>query len=139
MTGRAWTRGWRSRRSRGLDLPGTRELVRRYTEASVAVDVDGREDVRCSMPPTPGLRAGRAAVVEEWIESGFESLGRLRGVPTPVNRQPAVAFYLWHEDSGAFRPLTVDVLRVTGGAIAEITTFDAGRFPRLGLPDRLPA
>src|SRR4051794_1337587 len=39
--------------------PGTRELVRRFTDASVATDVDVlaamlRDDVRCSMPPTPG-------------------------------------------------------------------------------------
>ena len=57
---------------------------------------------------------------------------------TGVNRQPAVAFYLWREREGGYLPLTIDVLRVTGGAIAEIVTFHADRFPRLGLPERLP-
>ena len=38
----------------------TRDLVRRFTEASVATDIETlstmlRDDVRCSMPPTPGL------------------------------------------------------------------------------------
>jgi len=46
----------------------TRELVRRFTDASVATDVDAlagmlREEARCSMPPTPGLYVGRDAVV----------------------------------------------------------------------------
>ncbi|MGW5748778.1 RNA polymerase subunit sigma-70 [Amycolatopsis sp. NPDC003861] len=125
----------------GEEDAGTRELVRRYTEASVALDVGGiaallRENVRCSMPPTPGLHLGRDVVVRNWVEDGFEQLTGLHGVPTSVNRQPAVAFYLRRE--GVYRPLTIDVLRVSGGAITEITTFDAGRFPVLGLPERLP-
>src|SRR4051812_41582153 len=50
----------------------TRALVRRYTDASVATDIEGvaallRDDVRCSMPPTPGLYVGRDAVVRDWI------------------------------------------------------------------------
>src|SRR5829696_5464333 len=57
----------------GEEDAGTRELVRRYTDASVATDVDGlaaplRDDVRCSMPPTPGLYVGRVAVVKYWVE-----------------------------------------------------------------------
>ncbi|MGA4686239.1 MULTISPECIES: RNA polymerase subunit sigma-70 [Micromonospora] len=122
----------------------TRELVRRFTDAAVAKDVGAlatmlRDDVRCSMPPTPGLQIGRDAVVSDWIADGFESLGSMRAVPTAVNRQPAVAFYLWQDSDGAYLPLTVDALRVTGGAITEIVTFHADRFPRLGLPERLPA
>ncbi|WP_246613792.1 RNA polymerase subunit sigma-70 [Paractinoplanes bogorensis] len=128
----------------GTDDAATRDLVRRFTEASVAKDVDGlaallRDDVRCSMPPTPGLFLGRDAVVRDWLGDGFEELGHLRTVPTSVNRQPAVAFYLWRPPDGAYLPLTIDVLGVTGGAIAEIVTFDHTRFPSLGLPERLTA
>jgi RNA polymerase sigma-70 factor (TIGR02960 family) len=123
---------------------GTRELVRDFTEASVATDIGRlttmlREDVRCSMPPTPGLRVGRDAVVNDWIADGFDGMTGLRGVATSVNRQPAVAFYHWREADGAYLPLTLDVLRVSGGAITEIVTFHADQFPRLGLPERLPA
>ncbi|NEB00362.1 RNA polymerase subunit sigma-70 [Streptomyces sp. SID13726] len=123
---------------------GTRELVRRYTDASVATDIGRvtallRDDVRCSMPPTPGLFVGRDAVVKDWVDSGFEGMTGLRALPTSVNRQPAVAFYLWRQEEGAHLPLTIDVLRITGGAITEIVTFHADRFPRLGLPERLPA
>ncbi len=128
----------------GEEDAGTRELVRRFTEASVATDIGAitallRDDVRCSMPPTPGVYVGRDAVVADWVADGFERLEGLRAVPTAVNRQPAVAYYLWHPQENAYLPLTIDVLRVTGGAITEITIFHADRFPRLGLPDRLPA
>ena len=98
-----------------------------------------RDDVRSSMPPTPGLYVGRDTVVKYWIESGFEGMTGLRAVPTSVNRQPAVAFYHWRQQEDAYLPLTLDALRITGGAISEIVTFHADQFSRLGLPERLPA
>ena len=84
------------------DDVATRDLVRRFTDATVAVDLAGvaamlRDDVRFAMPPTPGLHVGREAVVADWVDGGFESLEGLRGVPTAVNRQPAVGFYLWRK------------------------------------------
>ena len=126
------------------DDPAVRELVRRFTDATVATDIPTlttmlRDDVRCSMPPTPGLHVGRDAVVADWVADGFEGIEGLRGVPTSVNRQPAVAFYLWHEAEGAYLPLTIDVLRVSGGEITEVTIFHSDQFPRLGLPERLAA
>ncbi|MBA4609286.1 RNA polymerase subunit sigma-70 [Aeromicrobium sp. Marseille-Q0843] len=128
----------------GADDPETLELVRRYTEACVATDIDSiaemlREDVRCSMPPTPGLLVGRDAVVGDWVESGFESMTGLRVVATSANRQPAVGAYLWREQENAYLPLTVDVLRIESGKISEILTFHSDQFPRLGLPERLKA
>ncbi len=69
----------------------------------------------------------------------IEGLQHLRGVLTFVNRQPAVAFYLWRKPEEAYLPLTIAVLRITGGAITEIVTFHVDQFPRLGLPERLPA
>ncbi|XVV15394.1 RNA polymerase subunit sigma-70 [Actinoplanes sp. CA-131856] len=128
----------------GEDDPGTLDLVRRYTEASVTTNIPVlasmvRDDVRSAMPPTPGLYVGRDTVVKYWIESGFEGMTGLRAVPTSANRQPAIAYYHWREAEGLYRPLTMDVLRVTGGAITEIYTFHADRFPRFGLPESLPA
>jgi RNA polymerase sigma-70 factor (TIGR02960 family) len=126
----------------GEEDASTRELVRRFTDASVATDIDVlatmlRDDVRCSMPPTPGLHVGRDAVVRDWVEDGFVGMQGLRGIPTAVNRQPAIGFYLWQEREAAYLPLTVDALRISGGAITEIVTFHADQFPRLGLPERL--
>jgi RNA polymerase sigma-70 factor (ECF subfamily) len=128
--------------SGGEQDAATRELVRRYTDASLATDIERlaamlREDVRCSMPPTPGLYVGRDAVVKDWVESGFPGMQGLRAVPTSANRQPAVAFYQWRDREGAYLPLTIDVLRVSGGAVAEIVTFHADQFARLGLPELL--
>jgi RNA polymerase sigma-70 factor (ECF subfamily) len=128
----------------GEEDSATRELLRRFTDATVATDVGVlatmlRDDVRCSMPPTPGLHVGRDAVVHDWIQDGFEGMTGLRGVPTSVNRQPAVAFYLWQEQQDAYLPLTLDVLRITDGVITEIVIFHDDQFPRLGLPGRLPA
>jgi RNA polymerase sigma-70 factor (ECF subfamily) len=122
----------------------TRELVRRFAEASVATDIPAltamlRDDVRCFMPPTPGLHVGREAVVQNWVEEGFAEMTGLRAIPTAVNRQPAVAFYEWDHAVGAYLPLTLDTLRITDGKIAEIVTFHADQFPRLGLPERLSA
>ena len=128
----------------GVEDGATRDLVRRFTDASVATDIERlaamlRDDVRCSMPPTPGLQIGRDAVVNDWVQDGFVGMKGLRGVPTSANRQPAIAFYQWQPAEGAYLPLTLDVLRVTGGAIAEITTFHDDQFPRFGLPERLRA
>ncbi|KQV74566.1 RNA polymerase subunit sigma-70 [Aeromicrobium sp. Root344] len=122
----------------------TRELVRRFTDASVAKDIGAittmlRDDVRYAMPPTPGLYVGRDVVIGDWVADGFESLGDLRTVLTSVNRQPAIAFYLWQEHEGAYLPLTIDVLRISDGKVTEIFIFHADQFPRLGLPERLAA
>jgi RNA polymerase sigma-70 factor (TIGR02960 family) len=128
----------------GEEDTGTRELVRRYTQASVDTDIEAlatllRDDVRCSMPPTPGLYVGRDTVVNDWVQSGFEGMKHLRAVRTSVNRQPAVAFYQRPTPADAYLPLTIDVLRITDGSITEIITFHADQFPQLGLPKYLPA
>jgi len=128
----------------GADDPATLDLVRRYTEASVATDVAGlaallRDDARFSMPPSLGLYVGRDTIVKGWIEGGFPAMKGLRAVVTAVNRQPAVAIYLWQEKEGAYLPIAIDVLRVNGGKISEIIAFHADQFPRLGLPERFPA
>ena len=121
-----------------------RELVRRFTEASVAADVDTiasmlRDDVRFAMPPTQGLVVGRDAVLADWVEGGYPEMTGFRPVATSVNRQPAVAYYIWEERAGAYVPLTIDVLRISGGQVTEVTIFDREQFPRLGLPERLEA
>ena len=121
-----------------------RELVRRFTEASVEADIDTiatmlRDDVRFAMPPTQGLIVGRDAVIADWVEGGYPEMAGLRSVATSVNRQPAVAYYTWQEGAAAYVPITVDVLRISGGQVTEVTIFDRDQFPLLGLPESLPA
>ena len=121
-----------------------RELVRRFTDASIATDIDTiatmlRDDVRFAMPPVPGLIVGRDAVLTDWIEGGYPEMTGLRGVPTSVNRQPAVGYYVWREQDSAYVPLALDVLRISDGSITEVTIFGPEQFPHLGLPARLEA
>jgi hypothetical protein len=52
-------------------------------------------------------------------------------------RQPTAASYLRAPGDTEFRAFKFDVLRIEGGRIAEITTFDATLFPEFGLPPSL--
>jgi hypothetical protein len=55
-------------------------------------------------------------------------------MPTAPCPSPAAASYLRARGDCEFRAFKLDVLRVEGGAIAEITTFDARLFPAFGPP-----
>ena len=61
------------------------------------------------------------------------AFGDWRLVATRVNRQPAAASYLRRTGDSVFRAFKLDVLRVEGDVIAEITTFGAQPFEGLGL------
>ena len=50
---------------------------------------------------------------------------------------PTAASYLRRPGDSEFRAFKFDVLRIEGGAIAEITTFGAGLFPAFGLAPTL--
>jgi RNA polymerase sigma-70 factor (TIGR02960 family) len=95
-----------------------------------------REDIRITMPPHPWCYDGLAAIAP-LLEQGLSEPGQWRLLPTRANRQPAAASYLRARGNGEFRAFKLDVLRVEGGAIAEITTFDARLFPAFGLPPAL--
>jgi hypothetical protein len=45
----------------------------------------------------------------------------------------AATGYLRRPDDREFRAFKLDVMRITGGVIAEITTFNAQLFPAFGL------
>ena len=52
--------------------------------------------------------------------------------------QLAAAHYLRRPGESEYRPLALDVLRVEGGRVAEITSFvSPGLFPAFGLPPAL--
>jgi RNA polymerase sigma-70 factor (ECF subfamily) len=117
-----------------------RELLRRYIEAHERADVDAlaellREDARLTMPPHPTWFEGRAAILVA-SEKGFDpEFGELRSVPAWANRQPGVAHYLREPGETEFRALAIDVLRIDGGRVAEITSFaDSEFFAAFGLP-----
>jgi len=121
--------------------PAERALLARYIEATEAADAPAlaalmHEDARFSMPPEPGLWVGRDTIVEGWISGGFgsEDLGQFRLLEARANRQPALANYLRKPGDDAYRAFAIDVLRIEGGAVAEIVMFGADRFAAFGLP-----
>ncbi len=92
------------------------------------------DDIRITMPPHPFLFEGREAMAL-LLERAFgpETPGDWLLVPTRANRQPTAASYLRQPGDSEYRAFKFDVLRVEGGVIAEITTFDASLFDAFGL------
>jgi RNA polymerase sigma-70 factor (ECF subfamily) len=120
-----------------------RELLRRYVDAHERADADAlaallREDARLTMPPHPTWYAGREAI-RIASQKGFDpEFGHLRTLTAAANSQPAAAHYLRRPGESAYRPLALDVLRIEGGRIAEITSFVFPElFPAFGLPPTL--
>jgi RNA polymerase sigma-70 factor, ECF subfamily len=122
-----------------------RRLLRRYIDAyergdGTALAALLRDDARLVMPPYAEWYQGRQSIVtfaQTFMDSGSPAFrGRLRGVPTRANMQPAVAWYLPAESK--YRALSLDVLQVGDGGVAEITGFVLPElFPAFGLPPTL--
>jgi RNA polymerase sigma-70 factor, ECF subfamily len=97
-----------------------------------------REDVRLAMPPHPTWYDGREAILVAMMAAFDPRFGSLRAVVSGANRQPAIAHYLRAPGETEYRALAIDVLRLEGGRVAEITSFpQAGLFAAFGLPPLL--
>ena len=122
-----------------------RELLRRYVEAHERADAEAlaallREDARLTMPPHPVWYDGREAIVVAAAQGFTPEFGQLRTVLTRANGQPAAAHYLRPPGASSYRPLALDVLRVEGRLIAEITSFVSPElFAAFALADEFPA
>jgi RNA polymerase sigma-70 factor, ECF subfamily len=115
-----------------------RALLQRYIDAHRRADAGAlvammREDIRFTMPPQPVHYAGRAAVGAEFRRA-IRTAGEFLLVATTANRLPAAANYLRAPGDTEFRALSLDVLRVVDGQLAEITTFEPELFGYFGLP-----
>jgi RNA polymerase sigma-70 factor (TIGR02960 family) len=120
-----------------------KDLLERFIDAHQRYDADAAlaiaaEDIRITMPPYPMLFDGREAFVP-LLQRAFGPArdGDWRLLPTAANRMPAAASYLRRPGDSLFRGFKLDVLRVEGDAIAEITTFGPALFAELGLPSVL--
>lgn len=118
-----------------------RELLARYVECTERLDVEGlaalmHDDVRFTMPPTPGLWTGRSTVVQAWIDGGFgsEAFGSVRCAVTHANGQPAIAGYVRKPGDAVYELLTIEVLRIQDGAVTEIVIFGRAMFEHFDLP-----
>jgi RNA polymerase sigma-70 factor (ECF subfamily) len=116
-----------------------RELLEKFIDTHERGDVEGAlalisEDVRVTMPPHPFLYEGRDAVLALIELAAGPEFGEWRLVPIRANRHPAAASYMRPEGEDTFRAFKIDVLRVDGGKIVEMTTFDHTLFEAFGLP-----
>ncbi len=121
-----------------------RKLLERYMDATDRADVAAltallREEARLTMPPYPTWFQGRVDIATAFEFSTDPSspsyLGQLRTVATAANRQPAVAAYVRRRGDSMFRALGIDVLRLEGDLVVEITRFiRADIFAAFGLP-----
>ncbi|WP_405059984.1 RNA polymerase subunit sigma-70 [Kribbella sp. NBC_01505] len=126
--------------------PSTAEeqaLLRKYVDAWEAGDPDAltalmHEDVRITMPPYPFWFEGRA-VARQTIVANLDPAyrGQWRYLLTTVNRQPALAAYLRGPADTVFRPFGLDVFRIEGELIAELTAFQLTDFSSHHLPPYL--
>jgi RNA polymerase sigma-70 factor (ECF subfamily) len=117
------------------------ELLRRYMQAHERGDVSMlaallREDARVSTPPYSAWHDGRESFMRSARRGA--AAGRYRYLPTRANGQPAAASFIRRDGDSVYRPLAIDVLRVEGGLIAELTIFlRPDLFPAFGLPATL--
>lgn len=154
---------------RELGEQRVRERVARYVDAWERNDVEAfaamlADEATFAMPPLASWYAGREAIAlwaRGWPLSGA---WRWRVVQTRANAQPALGFYAWSEEDGAFRPFALNVLSFDGELVRDVTAFIArsaeprereafsrypdepvderrlhGVFESFGLPTTLPA
>ena len=120
-----------------------RALLQRYMDAHEQADIDTlakllREDALLTMPPHPMWFVGRASILA-FTADVFDPAsplyhGQWRSMPTRANRQPAAAHYVRLPGDSVYRAQVLDVLRVEGGKVAEVTAFVPELFPAFGLP-----
>ena len=129
---------------RALGDSEMRQIVTRFADAWERNDVDAvvamlADDARMSMPPWPRWYKSRDAIATFLRGWPLSLRKRWQLLPTGANGQPAVAGYLWDEDTTTFRPETIIVLTLRAARIEEITAFRSPElFPRFALPEHLP-
>jgi len=125
----------------------TRALLNRYTTVWEKADIDGlvvllKEDATFSMPPIPSWYQGRNTIgglVAKTIFGG-NAQGRWRLQPTRANGQLAFGVYKVDEQDGLYHAYGIQVIKVEGMLIADITTFRITTlFPSFNLPIILSA
>jgi RNA polymerase sigma-70 factor (ECF subfamily) len=122
-------------------------LLERYMDATDRADVAAltallSEEARLTMPPYPTWFQGRDDIATSLALATDPAsptyLGEFRTMATAANRQPAVAAYVRRPGDSEFRALGIDVLRLEGGLVVEITRFiRADIFEAFGLKSTL--
>jgi RNA polymerase sigma-70 factor (ECF subfamily) len=124
---------------RALGDREVREIVDRFARAWETRDVQGlvamlAEDARMTMPPQPSWYQGRHAIDVFLGLWPLSPKNHFRLVTITASGQPALAGYIWDEETGAFEPECIIVLTLGDDNIEEITAFrNPELFPRFGL------
>jgi RNA polymerase sigma-70 factor (ECF subfamily) len=119
------------------------QLVERYVTAWERNDIDAvismlAEDAKMAMPPLPSWYSGRDQVAAFLRGYALAEIKRWRLIPTSANGQPALAGYLWDEQTEAFTPYCLYVLTLRDAKIGQITAFVTPKtFQRFGLPESI--
>ena len=126
--------------STGSPSAAERELLEQFIEAHERLDTEAAiavaaRDIRITMPPLPFVFDGADSIRPLMADAA--AMGEWRVLPTGANRMPAAAGYLRRPGDTVFRAFKLDVMRIAGATIAEITTFNADLFPAFGLPPEL--
>lgn len=145
-----------------------RALVARYVETWERCDVEAfaamlADDAAFAMPPLATWYRGRDEIARWAAGWPLSGAWRWKTQLTRANGQPALGFYAWDEEAGAYLPFALNVLTFRGREVRDVTAFVArrlglpdeayerwpeyeadarrleGTFGRFGLPDRLPA
>ena len=113
---------------RGVGDRQVRATVAAFIAAWERRDVDAvvallTEDVEMSMPPYAEWYRGRADVAAFLAATPLRAQRRWRLEQTAANGQPAVAFWVWKDEVGAFLTHGLSVLTFDSEGICGFTTF----------------
>jgi RNA polymerase sigma-70 factor (ECF subfamily) len=152
---------------RALGDEELREIVDRYVDAWERNDVEQfvamlAEDANFTMPPLATWYSTREGIRIWASGSSMSGDWRWKAVVTRANGQPALGFYAWSEEEGAYMPFALNVLSFRGREIVAVDAFIArtteetrnemymrypelpaddqrlqGTFGRFGLPEKL--
>jgi RNA polymerase sigma-70 factor, ECF subfamily len=113
---------------RSLGDERVKEIVDDYVAAWERADVDAvvamlTEDAAFTMPPMRTWFGGREEIAT--FLRAYPLSGQWRWKPLKVqsNGQPALAYYSWDEDEGAYLPFALNVLTLRGDKISEVDAF----------------
>jgi RNA polymerase sigma-70 factor, ECF subfamily len=113
---------------RALGDEKVREIVDQYVDAWERADVDAvvsmlTEDAAFTMPPMRTWFGGRDQIATFLRAYPLNGEWRWKPVLTQANGQPALAYYSWDEDEGAYLPFALNVLTLRGDKISEVDAF----------------
>jgi RNA polymerase sigma-70 factor (TIGR02960 family) len=124
------------------DSPEERALLDRFVAAFTSLDVDSlvalmTDDAWVRMPPLPFEYRGTTAVHAFFVATAPHRHGIAQLVPVRANGQPAWGEYRRDPTSGGLHLMGVEVVRLAGDRICEITRFETTVAPHFGLPRTL--